>query len=36
MTKGTISKWAKKAIREGWLIKRGREYALADDRNEEL
>jgi hypothetical protein len=30
VTKGTISKWAKKAEREGWLKKDGREYQLVD------
>jgi putative DNA primase/helicase len=38
VSKGTISKWAAKAIREGWLKKDGREYALveaAEDGNEE-
>jgi hypothetical protein len=29
-SKGQISKWAKKAIGEGWLKKNGREYALVD------
>ena len=28
VTKGTISKWAARGIREGWLKKDGREYAL--------
>ena len=28
VTKGTVSKWAKKAIDAGWLVKLGREYAL--------
>lgn len=32
---GTISKWAKKAEREGWLKKKGRDYALVDG-NEDL
>lgn len=27
---GTISKWAKKAERQGWLRKKGREYAIVD------
>jgi len=30
VSKGTISKWAKRAEREGWLRKKGREYVLAD------
>jgi hypothetical protein len=30
VSKGTISKWAKKAEREGWLTKRGREYRLVN------
>lgn len=30
VSKGTISKWATKAIREGWLKKKGREYQLID------
>src|SRR5262249_46459893 len=28
VSKGTISKWATRAIREGWLKKNGREYRL--------
>src|SRR5262249_11511982 len=39
VSKGTISKWAAKSIREGWLKKDGREYALvqvAEIGNEEL
>ena len=39
VSKGTISKMAAKAIREGWLRKNGREYALveaAQNGNEEL
>ncbi|MGI8435941.1 MAG: AAA family ATPase [Chthoniobacterales bacterium] len=39
VSRGTISKWASKAIREGWLKKKGRDYALvetSDDGNEEL
>lgn len=32
---GTISKWAKKAEREGWLRKKGREYQLVNG-NEDL
>ena len=34
---GTISKWAKKGMNEGWLRKKGREYELVEngnDRNE--
>jgi hypothetical protein len=30
VSKGTISKWATRANREGWLNKKGREYKLAD------
>ena len=30
VSKGTISKWAKKAERDGWLHKKGREYRLVD------
>jgi hypothetical protein len=30
VSKGQISKWAKKAMVEGWLKKDGREYALVD------
>jgi hypothetical protein len=29
VSKGTVSKWAKRAIEAGWLGKNGREYALA-------
>ena len=29
VSKGTVSKWAKRAIEAGWLKKNGREYALA-------
>lgn len=29
VSKGTISKWARKAIEAGWLVKKGRGYALA-------
>lgn len=29
VSKGTVSKWAKKAIEAGWLVKNGREYELA-------
>ncbi len=39
VSRGTVSKWATKAIREGWLKKQGREYALVEgtiDGNEEL
>lgn len=36
VTPGTVSKWAHKAIKAGWLKKDGREYALTDDGNEEL
>jgi hypothetical protein len=35
VSKGQVSKWAKKAIGEGWLKKQGREYALVNG-NEEL
>lgn len=31
---GTISKWAKKAMNEGWLRKKGREYELVENGNE--
>jgi len=34
VTPGTISKWAKKAMKEGWLRKKGREYELVEDGNE--
>ena len=34
VSKGTISKWATKAIRDGWLRKNGREYALIDGNEE--
>lgn len=34
VTPGTISKWAKKAMGEGWLRKKGREYELVCDGNE--
>lgn len=34
VTPGTISKWAKKAMKEGWLRKKGREYELVGDGNE--
>jgi len=34
VTPGTISKWAKKAMKEGWLRKKGREYELVVDSNE--
>jgi Mn-dependent DtxR family transcriptional regulator len=30
---GTISKLAKKAMKEGWLRKKGREYELVEDGN---
>ncbi len=38
VSKGTISKWAAKGFREGWLKKDGRDYALVQraDGNEEL
>ena len=35
VSKGTVSKWAKKAEREGWLKIRNRQYILIDG-NEEL
>ena len=28
VSKGTVSKWAKRAMNEGWLKKNGRDYAL--------
>jgi AAA domain/DnaB-like helicase N terminal domain len=34
VSKGTISKWATKAVKEGWLRKDGREYVLVE-RNRE-
>jgi hypothetical protein len=34
VTPGTISKLAKKAMKEGWLRKKGREYELLEDGNE--
>ncbi|HEY8902242.1 MAG TPA: AAA family ATPase, partial [Chthoniobacterales bacterium] len=30
VTKGTVSKLARKGMKAGWLVKKGREYALAD------
>jgi hypothetical protein len=30
VTPGTISKWAKKAMQQGWLRKKGREYVLVE------
>lgn len=33
VTPGTISKLAKKAMKEGWLRKKGREYELVEDGN---
>jgi hypothetical protein len=39
VSKGTIAKWAKKAISEGWLRKKGREYEIIEgggDGNEDL
>jgi len=30
VTPGTISKWAKKGMNEGWLGKKGREYVLVE------
>ena len=39
VSKGTIAKWAKKAIDQGWLRKKGREYEIiegAGDGNEDL
>jgi putative DNA primase/helicase len=34
VTPGTISKWAKKAMKEGWLTKSGREYVIVETGNE--
>jgi hypothetical protein len=34
VTPGTISKWAKKAMNEGWLKKKGREYVLVEGNRE--
>jgi AAA domain-containing protein len=34
VSKGTISKWATKAMKEGWLRKKGREYILIEDGRE--
>ena len=34
MSKGTISKWAKKAMNEGWLRKKGREYVFVEGNRE--
>ncbi len=33
VSKGTISKWAKKAMNEGWLDKNGREYVIIETGN---
>jgi hypothetical protein len=33
VTPGTISKWAKKAMTDGWLKKKGRGYDLVEDGN---
>jgi AAA domain/DnaB-like helicase N terminal domain len=33
VSKGTISKWAKKAMNEGWLEKNGREYVIVEAGN---
>jgi hypothetical protein len=33
VSKGTISKWAKKAMSEGWLDKNGREYVIIESGN---
>jgi hypothetical protein len=30
VSKGTIARWAKKAMNDGWLRKKGREYELVD------
>jgi len=34
VSKGTVSKWAKKGFDEGWLTKNGREYVVADGNKE--
>lgn len=34
VSKGTISKWAKKAMNEGWLRKKGREYVFVEANRE--
>jgi putative DNA primase/helicase len=34
VSKGTISKWAKKAMNEGWLRKKGREYVFVEGNRE--
>lgn len=33
VTKGTVSKLAKRAMREGWLKKQGRDYVMKDSRD---
>ena len=33
VTPGTISKWAKKGMKEGWLRKKGREYEIVEAGN---
>ena len=34
VSKGTISKWAKRAMNEGWLRKKGREYVFVEANRE--